>query len=75
MRSVRSVRSDLEGGRIVLDDELDLFAGNSDAMLVQIKAGAGRHLLAGARKRAGQRHDHADFDLILRKATTETCGG
>ena len=42
------------------------FAGDGVAVLLDVEAGTGDHLLARARQRPRHRHDHADLDRILR---------
>src|SRR5262249_30380005 len=53
---------------VVLDDQLDLLAGNSVAMLRHIKLGSGGLLFAGRLLLAAHRQNQADFDVLRLRA-------
>ena len=63
--------------RIVLEDDLDLLAGDRRAVLRLIELHGGVDLLAGRGLLAGHRHDQADLDGVLgggRIAEKRACG-
>ncbi len=57
--------SRLTGRGAVLDQQLDLPAGNRITVLFHIKAGACDYLLTRGCERAGHRHYHSDLDDVL----------
>src|SRR5262249_41016513 len=61
---------------VVLDDQLDLLAGNGVAMLCHIKLGGGGLLFAGRLLLARHRQDQPDLDVLrLRAADRTECRG
>ena len=53
---------------VVLDDEVDLLAGDGGAVLVHVHLDAGLDLLADRREPAGERQHHADLYVLGRSA-------
>ena len=54
-------------GAVVLEQNLDLLAGDRRTMLLHVELDAGIDLLAGRSLRPGHRQDEADLDAVLRE--------
>src|SRR5262249_20464164 len=71
---LRDALGDIGNAAIILDDELDLLAGDGVALLLDVELGACRHLLADGGELAGHRDDQPDFDGLLRSGRPERQG-
>ena len=69
---LREPPRDVRHGGVVLDDQLDLLAGDRGAVLLLIELHAAHDLLADRGELAGQRLDDADLDGVLGRG--RACG-